>query len=102
MNPGPVEEGGKVATGVIDALRGNPAMLAIIVLNLLILGLVYYATREARSDFVKTINLMIEKQDRVAQLLYNCVPASKTGIDIDLLKNPYLDHDPPHHQEPPQ
>jgi hypothetical protein len=96
---GPVEEGAKVATGVVDALKGNPVILAVIVLNLVILGMVAWATKEARESFQKTITLMIEKQDKLAQLLYQCTPTgSKTSLPwphVDLLTNPYIDHSLP-------
>jgi hypothetical protein len=95
---GAVEEGGKVATGVVDALKGNPVILAVIVLNLVILGMVAWATKEARESFQKTITLMIEKQDKLAQLLYQCTPTPQGnrtnipgGLHFDLLNNPYLE-----------
>jgi len=35
MNPGPVEEGGKVATSIIDSLKTSPMILALVVFNVL-------------------------------------------------------------------
>lgn len=37
MNPGLSEEAGKVATSVVDSLRGHPISLALIVLNVIFL-----------------------------------------------------------------
>ena len=92
---GPVEEGAKVASSVVDAMKGQPMMLAIIVINIIFLGAVGWGTTKARDDFMATIHLLIEKQDKTAQMLYNCVPANKTGIHFDLLNNPYVDPLPP-------
>jgi len=35
MNPGAVEEGAKVASGVVEALRSQPIALALIVMNII-------------------------------------------------------------------
>ena len=46
MNPGPIEEGAKVAGGVIEAMKREPISLALIVLNVLFLMVFYSLFRE--------------------------------------------------------
>jgi preprotein translocase subunit SecY len=53
MNPGVVEEGGKVAIGTIDALKSQPIVLALIVLQLLVLGAVLYSTMHRQEATTK-------------------------------------------------
>jgi len=90
---GAVEEGGKVASGVVTALTGQPIVLALVVFNCLFLGVVFYGTQQARLSFERTALRMIDQQEKMANLLYNCVPGgNKTGLHFDLLKNPYIDH----------
>jgi hypothetical protein len=42
MSPGAIEEGGKAANAAIEALKGTPAILAILLFNLIFLFLVAY------------------------------------------------------------
>lgn len=96
---GAVEEGGKVATSVIESLKSQPLILALVVFNCLFMGAVFWGTKAAREDFTKTIQLMIEKQDKVSQMLYNCVPSGNKiiapgSLPLELLNNPYIDPNP--------
>jgi hypothetical protein len=43
MNPGAIEEGAKVAGGFIEALKGQPAVLALSVANMALLVFIFYA-----------------------------------------------------------
>jgi hypothetical protein len=44
MNPGPVEEGAKVATSAIEGLKASPLSLALILMNLAFIGFATYLT----------------------------------------------------------
>ena len=46
MNPGPIEEGGKVAVGVVEGLRSQPLALALVVLNIVWLFAVTWLAHE--------------------------------------------------------
>jgi hypothetical protein len=50
MNPGGVEEVGKVATGVIDALKNQPMMIALIIFNLTIIIALFFGISSERKD----------------------------------------------------
>lgn len=48
MNPGPAEEAGKVATGLVDAMRTQPLLLFLMVMNLVVFAAVFWSIREER------------------------------------------------------
>ena len=67
MSPGPIEEGGKLATGVIEALKNQPVMLVLILMNLIFLGAIYFGVQSQRSQTHELVKLLIDK----------CAPAGK-------------------------
>lgn len=66
MNPGPVEEAGKVATGAIDALKSQPMTLALVILQLTLLGVVVYASVHRNSQHTAQLH-------EIYQLLAACI-----------------------------
>ena len=92
---GPAEEGAKVAVSVVDAMKSQPMTLALIIINLIFLGAVGWGTMKAREGFLDTIKVLIDKQDKTAQLLYNCTPSGNRTKFLELLHNPYIDPLPP-------
>lgn len=100
---GPVEEGAKVATSVVAAMSGQPMLLAIIVINLLFLGAVGWGTYKARESFIGTIEKLIDKQDKMAEMLYRCTPTNPSyqqfpppnKSSLELLSNPYIEQPNP-------
>lgn len=77
MNPGgPVEEAGKTARGLIDAMRDQPYLLASMVLNFTIIGLLFYvahATHETRS---REVDLVYENAKQLQQIITHGCPQS--------------------------
>lgn len=64
MNPGIVEETGKVAVNTIDALRNQPLVLALIVLQLVVLGAVLWSSmhrQAAVSEQFKHVYALLEQ-----------------------------------------
>ena len=47
MNPGPVEEAGATARGLIDALKAQPAVLALSIAQIAMLAFLFYALSAA-------------------------------------------------------
>jgi hypothetical protein len=45
MNPGMSQEAGQTARGFIDAMKGQPALLAMIFVNAMMLVFVYFTTK---------------------------------------------------------
>ena len=79
-NPGPVEEGAKVATSVIDALRKEPLSLALVVMNVILLAFFFYITYQAVNTREREVKMIYENQRHMAEMLTKCV-------DPDALKN---------------
>lgn len=73
MNPGPSEEAGKVAIGVIEALRSQPALLLLILINALFLGVIAWAVRENRSQQHEIMRALVEQSQKAQELLSRCV-----------------------------
>ena len=66
MNPGAIEEVGKVASGTIEALKNQPLMIALIVLQALVLAAVLYNSLARQES--------IDKQfANIFQLLDTCM-----------------------------
>jgi len=77
MNPGAVEEGSKVAQSVVDALRAQPIALALIVMNIIFVGVggfaAYYLNIRTTARY--------EAQDAlIHKLLDQCRPAGRTEL----------------------
>lgn len=79
MNPGPVEEGGKIVSGVVDALKANPAILALTLINFLLLGNLIYSGVSSASE-----RLVFATQ--LTKTLANCVPLDEVGKLIQQIK----------------
>lgn len=73
MNPGPVEEVGATARSFIDALKQQPATLALIVANIAMLVFMFYALAQAGEFRDSLLKQQFEYQHRTAELLARCV-----------------------------
>ena len=73
MNPGPVEEGGKIAIGVIDALKTQPAFLVVILFMALVLMLIYWANTSSNAQRNELMKIMLDNQHSMTEMLSRCV-----------------------------
>lgn len=80
MTPGPSEELGITARSLIDSLKSSPMMLFLIVFNCLFMVLVFYLSMHARTSNEKLILTLLEHQQEVAKLLYNCTPGTQPTL----------------------
>ena len=69
MNPGAIEEGAKVASGVVEGLKSQPLSLALIVVNLVFVGFVAWL---AYSFNERTTHQYEVKDQLIAKLLDQC------------------------------
>jgi len=76
MNPGLPEEGGKVAVTAIDAMRSQPLMLAVLILNALIFGFVYFGVREQRTQQADLFKQLLDQNHQMSELLSKCIVPS--------------------------
>jgi len=73
MNDGPVSEG---VRGFFDSLKGQPLSLALVVMNLGLLGFLYYTAVQASKERSVEMQLMYQNRLDVAKLLASCYPAA--------------------------
>ena len=79
MNPGPMAEGAKVATGFMDAMKSQPLALALAICNIMLLGIFAFVAHMASANREREFNSIIGMQREVQQLLYNCTPDKPRG-----------------------
>lgn len=65
-------EVGKVADSAIDALKGSPALLVLVFLQIGTLGAVYFATQATQT----------RNQERELTILNRCFPPSHRSSDV--------------------
>ena len=58
---GVTEEGGKVAAGVVDALKANPSCLLALLFALILAGLVYLSFRDFQETTAERTRVLIER-----------------------------------------
>jgi hypothetical protein len=73
VTPGPVEEAGQTARSFIDALKGQPATLALIIANAAMLVFMFYALSKAAQFRDSLLNQQFVYQREVSLLLAKCV-----------------------------
>jgi len=80
MNPGPVEEAGKVATGIIDGLKSQPAVLALSLAQIAMLLFIFYALSKGAEFRDSMLKSQFEYQRHVTELLSRCVVPGRTQL----------------------
>jgi hypothetical protein len=69
-----LQEGGRAVSGFVDALKAQPLSLALVVMNIALLGFMYYSSLVAHREREKETELLYENRREMAQLLYKCSP----------------------------
>jgi uncharacterized protein YPO0396 len=76
-----IQEGGRVASGIVDSLKQQPLSLALVVMNLALLAILYYAINVSVATRKHEFELMIggQREMREAQrdIRQNMVPESE-------------------------
>lgn len=67
----------QVAGGIIEALKGQPLSLALVVMNLGLLGFLYYEGVQAHTERKSEMEQMYEYRKQIADLLFRCVPVDR-------------------------
>jgi hypothetical protein len=76
MNPGVGEEVGKVASGAIDALKNQPLILALVLMQLLTIGAILY-------NAIHRQNAVDKQFAQVFELLQTCLKQT-VGFNLPL------------------
>lgn len=58
--------------GIVDALKGQPLLLAMVVMNLGLLGYLYYTGVVAHNERQSQTEMMYENRTEMAKLLAQC------------------------------
>ena len=78
---GAVEEGGKVATSIVDAFKSQPMTLALMLMNLGLLVILWWTAEKQAALRSHDIEIMSQQQHQAIELLSRCVvPKSQTLI----------------------
>jgi hypothetical protein len=69
MNPGPLDDAGKVATGIVDSLKAQPAVMALTLANLSLLIFMYYGLSGAATSRELIIKQVLDNSNFIHTLL---------------------------------
>jgi hypothetical protein len=69
---GPAEEVGKAASTFMESMKSQPLALALVVMNLGLLGLIYYVANTAAATRQREVALIYQQTEKVAQILSHC------------------------------
>jgi hypothetical protein len=67
----------KLADSVIGGLKNQPMILALLVFNLMVLGLVYFGTVGSRQKEERLMTLLLGQQSESIKLLAACSPTPR-------------------------
>lgn len=74
MTPGPVEEVGQTTRSLVDALKRDPLTLALVLMNLALIGFLYLSASFAREEHNHDTELLYQNRREVGELLARCYP----------------------------
>jgi hypothetical protein len=81
-------EAGKAAGSVIDALKTQPLVLALVVMNFALIGFVYVQNSTFTTQRQENVKLFLNVQTEVQKLLAQCVIPLPPDRRSDLLPEP--------------
>lgn len=70
---GPIEEGAKAANSFIRVMQEQPLSLALVVMNLGLLGFLYYTHITSTNERHRELDLLYENRKYVTDVLASCV-----------------------------
>jgi hypothetical protein len=76
---GAVEEGAKVASGFVTAMSSNPVMLGLVVMNLAMVGMLWFVIKVAQDMRKSEFEMIFVQQKEVQDILTRCIVPNKTG-----------------------
>lgn len=104
MNPGISEEVGKASHTFMEIMRAQPLSLALVVMNMLLLGFLWYSNSVQLKQRKETVELIVKWQQESDRLMANCVSKDVMQIVVDALerdRNLYRSLLPPSPQPAP-
>ena len=84
----PIQTTGKAAAGIVDALKGQPLVLALIVISFALIGLLYYQSALFNTQRQENVKLFLEVQKEVQKLLSQCIVPPPPSRQQSILRLP--------------
>jgi hypothetical protein len=84
---GITEEAGKAVTGVVTSIGTQPLALALVVMNLVLLGFLFYVQHSTNSQRKETVDLIVGWQKDTDKLMANCVSGEVTRTMLDNMQH---------------
>lgn len=72
-----LEEGAKAAGTFMEIMKAQPLALALCLMNVMLLGFLYYSGWTAAAERHRELELLYENRKFVGTLLANCVPPGR-------------------------
>jgi hypothetical protein len=79
---GPIEEGAKIATGLIDSLKTQPLSLALVLMNICLLGFFWLILTKVAEQRQREVQLLYEDKKEVRELIARCIVPDRTNLRI--------------------
>ena len=79
------DQTGETIRSFIDALKAQPLALALVVMNFLLLGFLFYAGKSALDQRRATVEMIVGWQKETDKLLQHCVSAETLKLVLDAL-----------------
>ena len=76
-----VHEAGETARHALDVFRSQPLMLAMLLINMALLGFLYYNGIEANRERARELELLYDNRKFVGKLLAECQPVPKQPLN---------------------
>ena len=77
------EEAGKAVGGFFNIMGGQPLALALVVMNLILLGYLFYTAASITNSRKETVDLIVGWQKETDKLMVNCVSAEVSRSMMD-------------------
>ena len=84
----PIQTTGKAAAGFVDAMKGQPLVLALIVISFALIGLLYYQSALFNTQRQENVKLFLEVQKEVQKLLSQCIVPPPPNRQQSILRLP--------------
>lgn len=81
---GAVEEVGKAAGGIIDSLKSQPLSLALVIMNLALLGFFYFLLTTLAGQRERAMTQLYEDNKTVRDLLSRCIVPGEQKTDFQV------------------
>ena len=80
---GVTEEVGKQVSGIVSVMGTQPLSLALVIMNLVLLGYMFYMGSSTNNQRKETVELIVNWQKESEKILASCVSAEVTRMMLD-------------------